>query len=82
MRPDDLEVAGARDPGDQRREDQRRDDHLDQAQEQLAERPEVGAPRRIDLLDDGADDDAEGEADENLLGEGQSPASGDRGRSG
>ena len=27
--PDDLDVAGARDAGDQRREDQRRDDHLD-----------------------------------------------------
>ena len=46
IRPDDLDVARARDPGDERREDERRDDHLDQAQEQLAERTEVDRRRR------------------------------------
>ena len=71
---DDLHVAGAGDAGDQRREDQRRDDHLDQAQEELAEGPEVGGRRGVVLADDPADDDADRQADENLLGERQAAA--------
>ena len=66
---DDLEVPGAGDAGDQRREDQRRDDHLDQPQEELAERPEVDGAFGMGRIDDGAGDDAEHEADENLLRE-------------
>ena len=48
---DDLEVARAGDAGHQRREDQRRDHHLDQPEEQLAEWPEVDGPGRVVRLD-------------------------------
>ena len=71
---DDLEVARAGDAGDQRREDQRRDDHLDQAQEELAERPEVERPGRVVRLDQGTGDDAECQADEDLLGQREAAA--------
>ena len=71
---DHLEVAGAGDAGDQRREDQRRDDHLDQAEEQLAERPEVDRPFGVERVHDRADDDAEHQTDEDLLGQGEAAA--------
>ena len=71
---DDLDVARAGDAGDQRREDQRRDDHLDHPQEQLAERTEVDGRGGVVLADDPADDDAEREADEDLLRQRRSAA--------
>ncbi len=73
MRPTDLEVPGAGDARDQRREDQRRDDHLDQAQEELAERTEVDGGGGVVLADEPAGDDAEREPDEDLLREGRAP---------
>ena len=71
---DDLDVSRSGDARDQRREDQRRDDHLDHPQEQLAEGPEIDRRRRVVLADDPAGDDAECEADEDLLGKGDAAA--------
>ena len=61
---DDLDVPGAGDAGDERREDQRRDDHLDHAQEDLAEGTEVERRGGVELADQPAGDDTEREADE------------------
>ena len=66
---DRFHVARPRRAGDQGREDQRRDDHLDQAQEQLAERPDVLRPRRIDVVDVGAKRNPDRQTDEDLLGQ-------------
>ena len=71
---DDLDVAGAGDAGDQRREDQRRDDHLDHPQEQLAEGAEVRRPLGMGRADDPSRRDADRKTDENLLGEGNAAA--------
>ena len=71
---DDLDVSRARDTRDQRRKDQRGDDHLDHPQEQLAERPEIDGCRGVVLADDPAGQDAECEAYEDLLGEGDAAA--------
>ncbi len=60
-------MAGAGDAGDQRGKDQGRDDHLDQAQEELAERPEVDGPVGVEVADEPADDDPYGQTDEDLL---------------
>ena len=68
---DDLDVPGPGDPGNQRREDQRCDDHLDQPQEDLAEGAEVRRRGGVVLADEPADDDADAEPDENLLGKRQ-----------
>ena len=57
-----LQVAGAGDADDQRREQQRRDDHLDHAQEGVGERPDGDAELGPEL----ADDDAEQQPDEDL----------------
>jgi hypothetical protein len=64
---DYLEVASTGDPRDQGREDQGRDDHLDQAQEQLAEGAKVRCERRVVLADQPPSDNANGQPDENLL---------------
>src|SRR4029079_14523273 len=48
-------------------EDQGRDDHLDQAEEQLAEQPDVIGPRGIDFVDVCAQRDAQRQTDEDLL---------------
>jgi hypothetical protein len=66
---DRLDVARARDARDQRRENQRGDDHLDHPQEQLAERPRIRRPLGIGVVDDRTNQDSEGEADEDLLGQ-------------
>ncbi len=70
----DLHMAGAGDAGDQRGKDQGRDDHLDQAQEELAERPEVDGPVGVEVADEPADDDPDGETDEDLLSQSDSRA--------
>ena len=57
-----AQIAGPRDADDQRREEQRRDDHLDHPQEQIGERLDLDA-------DDGQSQpmsDADGQADEDL----------------
>src|SRR5581483_388872 len=46
-----LEIAGAGDADDERREDQRRDDHLDHAQEGVGERLDADAERRPQIAD-------------------------------
>ena len=51
---DDLHVAGAGDAGDERREDQGGDDHLDHPEEELAEGPEVDRPLGMEPADDPA----------------------------
>ena len=71
---DHLDVAGAGDAGDQRREDQRRDDHLDHPQEQLAEGAEVHSPLGMGGADDPSRRDAECKTDEDLLGESDAAA--------
>mgnify|MGYP003328839299 CR=1 FL=1 len=65
---EDAQVAAARDARHERGEDQRRDDHLDQTQEDLTEHLDAGRDRRIELVDQDAGDDAEEEAQEDLLG--------------
>ena len=48
---DGFDVTRAGDPGDERAENQRRDDHLDQAQEELAERIEILRELRVVVVD-------------------------------
>ena len=72
IRPIAFMIAGAGDADDERGEQQRRDDHLDHAQERVGERLHllgeagdvhaVGVGRRPEI----ADHDAEDEAGENL----------------
>ena len=71
---DDLEVSRAGDAGDQRREDQWCDHHLDHPEEQQAEWPEVDGPGRVVGLDQGTGHDAECQADEDLAGEREAAA--------
>jgi hypothetical protein len=66
---DHLDVPGAGNSCDQRREDQRRDDHLDQAQEDLTEGAEIDGRGRVVLAHQVAGNDADREPDEDLLGE-------------
>ena len=56
---DDLHVTGARDARHQRAEDQRRDDHLDQPEKQLAERAEERCPVGMGPADQRAGRDAD-----------------------
>ena len=63
-----LEVAGARDAGNQGGEDERRDQHLDQAEEDHAEGPEHGGVLRAG---DVAHRDSEDEPDHDLARERQ-----------
>jgi hypothetical protein len=71
-----LHVARAGDADDERRKQQRRDDHLDHAQEDVGERfdlfGEAGDVHAIDVRrgPEVADEDAEHEPDENLRGVG------------
>jgi hypothetical protein len=65
-----FHVASPGDARDQCRKDKRRDDHLDQPQEQLAERTEVNRGLGIGVIDDRSDDDADGKADEDLMRQG------------
>ena len=64
-----AQVAGPRDADDKRREQQRRDDHLDHPQEQIGERLDLDAERRPQP----ADEDADGQADENLRRQAREP---------
>ncbi len=56
------QIAGAGDADNQCREQQRRDDHLDHAQEEIGERLDRDAERRVQP----ADENADGQADEDL----------------
>ena len=73
-------VAHVRDPGDQGREDQRRDDHLDQAQKQrgddaqiIGDRLEARGGLRCAVVDGGVDrpagNDAEDQRDQDVTGQ-------------
>ncbi len=72
---DGLRVAGAGDARDDGREHQRRDDHLDETQEDVGEHPEVAGDRRggrrigCVLVRDMAGDDAESSRDKDHDGE-------------
>jgi hypothetical protein len=59
-----LEIAGAGDPDDQGREQQRPDDHLDHPQEEVGERAEVARERRPEP----ADHDPQHEPDQDARG--------------
>ena len=72
--PDDLHVTGTGYPRDQRREDQRRDDHLDQPEEELAEGPEIDGGCGVVLADQPAGNDPKGKPDEYLLRERETAA--------
>ncbi len=66
---DCAELAGARNAHDQRRKDERRQDHLDQAQEDVGQWTDGDAGVRPH----GAEDDAKGEPDEDLCGQAGAP---------
>ncbi len=72
---DGLDVTRSSNARDQRGENQGRDDHLDHPQEQLAERPGVGRPFRVDVIDDRANCDADGQPNEDLMGQADAPCS-------
>ena len=57
-----LQVARAGNPDDQRREQQRPDDHLDHPQEDVGQRAELGGERRPQPADDDAQHQAEHDA--------------------
>ena len=67
-----LEVPHPREPDDHRRKDDRGDEHLDQIDEPVAQRPERDAPLRLQVAEQPAKDDA----DENLDVEVDAPAGG------
>jgi hypothetical protein len=77
--PNLLDRSGAGDPDDEGREEQRRDDHLDQAQEDAAQdaNPLDGLLLRVRMVDRESSGsqppttDAQREADEDLLGQGE-----------
>ena len=63
-----LEMPGPGDPGHQRAEEQRRDDHPDHADEDQAEGPDDIGPARVGDADDIAHNQPENEADHDLRG--------------
>ena len=67
---DGLDVARARNPRHEGPEDQRRNDHLDQPQEELAERVEVLRPLGMRPADEPAGSDPEDQSNDDLLREG------------